>query len=332
MYIVRWVSWPTFKWKLLIKAPMWRRASQKVQRVYGELHWQRICQKGDWRRGRQWNGKTCLLSEAWFRLTKKMRNRREVLSEIPDGERARPRLDLDFENLPVESKLGVQWDVEKDAFLFKVYVPHQQSTKHGILSAVSLLYYQMGFVCPVVLESKKFCRSCGLGWNDEILEDLQNHHHKFRYQDDSWLMVKCVTYLFIYSQMYPKKAMACVPIWIVYASRTVWCSIFIGRSRHSPVRPISIPRLELQAATSSVNIYRMPKDELTYEIGKVTFWSDCQMTLQYIKNETKHVANHVAEMCEVTLPDHCRPCPGKVNPADDASWGLSHQKLCNVHR
>lgn len=52
-------------------------------------------------------------------------------------------LDLEFENLPVESKLGVQWDVEKDAFLFKVYMymPHQQSTKHGILSAVSLLYY-----------------------------------------------------------------------------------------------------------------------------------------------------------------------------------------------
>lgn len=68
-------------------------------------------------------------------------------------------------------------------------------------------------------------------------------------------------------------------------------------------------------------------DELTYEIGKVTFWSDCQMTLQYIKNETKHVANHVAEMCEVTLPDHCRPCPGKAYPAVDASYDLSHQKL-----
>jgi len=50
-------------------------------------------------------------------------------------------LDLEFENLPVESKLGVQWDVEKDAFLFKVYMPHQQSKNHGILSAVSLLYY-----------------------------------------------------------------------------------------------------------------------------------------------------------------------------------------------
>ena len=45
-----------------------------------------------------------------------------MLSEIPDGERARPTLDLDLENLPVERTLGVQWDVEKDAFLFKVRV------------------------------------------------------------------------------------------------------------------------------------------------------------------------------------------------------------------
>ena len=46
-----------------------------------------------------------------------MSNRREVLSKIPDADRAKPTLDLDLESLPVERTLGVQWDVEKDAFL-----------------------------------------------------------------------------------------------------------------------------------------------------------------------------------------------------------------------
>ena len=50
----------------------------------------------------------------------------------------------------------MQWDVEKDAFLFKVCEPHQPPTKRGILSAVSSLYDPLGFVCPVVLEAKKF--------------------------------------------------------------------------------------------------------------------------------------------------------------------------------
>ena len=107
-----------------------------------------------------------------------MSNSREVLSEIPDRERARPTLDLDLENLPVERTLGVQWDVEKDAFLFKVRVPHQPSTKRGILSAVSSLYDPMGFVCPVTLEAKEILQKLwklNLGWDDEIPEDLQNH-------------------------------------------------------------------------------------------------------------------------------------------------------------
>ena len=99
---------------------------------------------------------TCLLSEAGFRLTKWMSNSREVLTKIPEADRAKPPLDLDLEKLPVEMTLGVQWDVEKDAFLFKVREPHQPPTKRGILSAVSSLYDPLGFVCPVVLEAKKF--------------------------------------------------------------------------------------------------------------------------------------------------------------------------------
>ena len=42
------------------------------------------------------------------------------------------------------------------------------------------------------------------------------------------------------------------------------------------MRPISIPRLELQAATMSVKMYRVLVDELAYKINKATFWSDSQ--------------------------------------------------------
>ena len=42
------------------------------------------------------------------------------------------------------------------------------------------------------------------------------------------------------------------------------------------MRPISIPRLELQAATLSVKMYRVLVDELAYKINEATFWSDSQ--------------------------------------------------------
>ena len=57
--------------------------------------------------------------------------------------------------------------------------------------------------------------------------------------------------------------------------------------------------------------------------------------MQYIKNESKrfqtYVANRVVEIREVTTPDQWRHCPGRINPADDASRGLKPQKLSTQH-
>ena len=112
-----------------------------------------------------------------------MSNSRDVLSVIPEEEQARPNLDLDLANLPVERTLGVQWDVEKDVFLFTVREPNQPPTKRGILSAVSSLYDPMGFVCPVVMEAKKILQKLWKlkqGWDDEIPDDLQYHWNKWK--------------------------------------------------------------------------------------------------------------------------------------------------------
>ncbi|KAK3731809.1 hypothetical protein QZH41_007624 [Actinostola sp. cb2023] len=126
---------------------------------------------------------TTLLGESGFRLTKWMSNSREVLAAIPEGERAKPTLDLDLDNPPIQRTLGVQWDVEKDAFLFMINEPNKPPTKRGILSAVSSLYDPIGFVSPVLLEAKKILQrlwKLNLGWDDPIPEELQHHWNKWK--------------------------------------------------------------------------------------------------------------------------------------------------------
>ena len=102
------------------------------------------------------------------------------------------------------------------------------------------------------------------------------------------------------------------------------------------MRLISIQRLELQAATLSARIYQVCREELTYKVDRVVFCTDSQTTLKYIKNESKrfhtYVANRIAETLEITIPDQWRHCPGKLNPADDASRGLKPQKLIDQQR
>ena len=248
------------------------------------------------------NEVTSLLAVAGFRLTKWISNSRDVLSVIPEEQRARPNLDLDLDNLPVERTLGVQWDVDKDVFLFTVREPNQPPTKRGILSAVSSLYDPMGFVCPVVLEAKKILQKLWklkLGWDDEIPEDLQCHWNKWRIDLPALSQVQLPrchladqtevldVSLHLFSDASEDGYGMCSYLRFLHASGAIRCSFLIGRSRSSPERPISIPRLELQAATLSVKMNRVLMDELTCKISGATFWTDSQTTLQYIKDESK---------------------------------------------
>jgi hypothetical protein len=97
--------------------------------------------------------------------------------------------------------------------------------------------------------------------------------------------------------------------------------------------------IDSQIGTStslSVKVYKVIKEELTYSIAQMFFWTDSQTTLPYIRNRTKRfntcVANRVTEISEETIPEQWRYYPGKLNPADDASRGLSQQKLCSQSR
>ena len=60
---------------------------------------------------------------------------------------------------------------------------------------------------------------------------------------------------------------------------------------------VSIPRLELTAATLSVNISRILKEELDIDIALESFWTDSQVVLGYINSESRRfkiiVANRV---------------------------------------
>ena len=54
-----------------------------------------------------------LLDKGGFRLTKWTSNSREVLASIPEGKRARPTVNLDLDELPIERALGILWNVER---------------------------------------------------------------------------------------------------------------------------------------------------------------------------------------------------------------------------
>ena len=61
----------------------------------------------------------------------------------------------------------------------------------------------------------------------------------------------------------------------------------MAKSRTAPLQFVSVPRLELQAATIAVRMHRLILKEIDLVMYASIFWTDSKITLQYINNETR---------------------------------------------
>ena len=112
-------------------------------------------------------------AQGGFTLAKWVSNSLEVLTTVPESQRAKlvKQLDLDREKPPLERVLGIQWNIHRDTFTFTVAVKSRAPTRRAILSTVSSIYDTLGFLSPFILKAKhilqKLCiQKCG--W-DEII-------------------------------------------------------------------------------------------------------------------------------------------------------------------
>ena len=103
-----------------------------------------------------------------------------------------------------------------------------------------------------------------------------------------------------------------------------------GKTRVAPLKVMTIPRMELVAATLSVKMSILLRKELEIPVNKEVFWTDSEVVLGYIRNESKRFKLFVANRVEF-IKDHSDKSQwhyisSKQNPADYASRGID---VCN---
>lgn len=118
------------------------------------------------------------------------------------------------------------------------------------------------------------------------------------------------------------------------ADGQVHCAFVMGKAHVAPLKPITIPRMELTAAVVASHMDKLLKKELRMELQDSVFWTDSTSVLKYIKNERLRfktfVTNRVGEILNLSNPLQ-RYVATSINPADLASRGTSVESLLKAN-
>ena len=281
-----------------------------------------------------------------FKLTKWVSNSRYVLASIPEEDRALKEIadvNLEKSELPLERPLGVQWKVASDTFGFNLSLKQQPYTRRGILSVANSVFDPLGFLAPMVLPAKRImqelCRG-SYGWDSEIppsaakrwetwiggLSQLTTHNIRrccrpqdFREVSDAQLHHFCDASEVGYGTASYLR--------LTNTRGLIHIAFVMGKGRVAPLKPITIPRLELAAAVLAVRINRMLEKELEYSLQPPVYWTDSTTVMKYIFSDTirfqTYVANRVSTIRDLSEKSQWRYVSSVLNPADDASRGLT---------
>lgn len=106
---------------------------------------------------------------------------------------------------------------------------------------------------------------------------------------------------------------------------------FAAKKRVAPIKQLTIPRLELQAAVLASRLAKSIQEESRLHFTDVKFFTDSTITSAWIGNSSRSfkpfVSSRVGEIQSTTDPNQWNHIPSEDNFADDLSQGIRVNEL-----
>ena len=220
-------------------------------------------------------------------------------------------------------------------------------TRQGILNFISTIYDPLGLISPAILMAKRIVQELTkkkVAWDEPITEPELTAWKLWVEELDMLTAFKTPRCLKPWNfgqvrdvQLHYFSNASQVAYGVVSYIRYVNTSGIVhtvqlcSKSRLTPLKTITIPRLELCAAALDVQVNQSLRQELDFEVGMPYFWTDIMIVLRYIRNNDKRFQTYVANRLFI-IPNGSQPTqwgyvPTDLNPADDVLRGLSFNEL-----
>lgn len=296
---------------------------------------------------------------AGFTIQKWVSNSNQVLQSLGVNTKENDTIDLNMNNEAISAKvLGMWWEPRKDEFFFKfdpsrineeILSGIRRPTKREVLRTMMMIYDPLGLISPLLVYVKILLQDI---WRSKIDWDQVVDNNQF----EKWMkwtnvLVKIQDIKIPRCHFGEKFKSLELHVFVdasdsAYAAAAyfrfssddgnVRCSLVAGKTKVAPLNPLSIPRLELQAAVLGARLSNSITTGHTLKPDRVTFWTDSVDVLCWVKSDLRKyrqfVAFRVSEILETTDIANWRWIPSKYNPADDATKWKYQAKLSSESR
>ncbi|XP_075157748.1 uncharacterized protein LOC142231014 [Haematobia irritans] len=286
-----------------------------------------------------------VLTQAGFPLKKIIANDPELLSHIPSQD----LYDSDFLRFHESSStktLGVKWNALSDSFTYslKPFECNQLMTKRMVLSAIAQLFDPAGWIAPVIIRSKILMQQLwleGIGWDDNLSPESQSTwerlvsdlSHVNSITIPRWLQYCPSDKLEIHGFSDASQAAYCACVYIRCQTQkfVVFSNLLVAKSKVAPLKPVCLPRLELNGAYLLAKLVKYVVSTLNFKFSAITLWTDSSIVLGWLSKppwswET-YVANRTAQIHDLVPEGIWRHVPTHDNPADLGTRGCRPQDL-----
>lgn len=257
---------------------------------------------------------------------------------------------LNMNNNQKNRTLGLGWNYLSDELYYESTFNNDcKITKRTILSYISQIFDPLGLLSPAIIIAKVLLQKLWLhrlDWDDALPRDVTADWNRFANSLSALESIRIPRHviannftrleLHIFTDASQTAYGTCIYVRSIIKTNnntSIINKLLCSKGKVAPLKPVSVPRLELCGALLGARLYAKVRESLRCEFAQVVFWTDSTIVLGWLRmapNLLKtFVQNRVVEIHDLTKGLLWRHVSGKDNPADLVSRGMDVHNLAS---